>query len=534
MSQHRDIGYHGLKQYGIENVGNVHWTPSTPALYEEIVRRREGILSHLGPIVVRTGHHTGRSPEDKFIVREPSSEDKVWWSQVNRPFEASRFDALYYRLLAYLQGRDIFVQDCYAGTDPGYRIAIRVITETAWHSLFARNMFVQIKEAGELRKFVPEFTLIVVPRFHASPELDGTNSEVFIIINFGKKLLLIGGTSYAGEIKKAVFTLLNYLLPQEQVLSMHCSANVGQKDDVAILFGLSGTGKTTLSADPERGLIGDDEHGWSDRGIFNFEGGCYAKVIGLSRKDEPQIYECTRRFGTILENVAIDSNTRRIDLNQATLTENTRATYPITHIENSVRSGMAGHPKNLVMLTCDAFGVMPPIAKLTTEQAIYQFLSGYTAKIAGTEKDIGIEPQATFSTCFGAPFIALPPIVYAKLLGKRIAKHKVNCWLVNTGWIGGPFGVGKRIRVSYTRSMLAAALKGMLDKVPTEQEPFFGLHVPTSCPGIPNKILKPRDTWEDGSAYDAKARELAARFRENFRQFASDVSEKVLGAGPIV
>jgi len=525
-------GLHGLEHHGIYNVANVSWNASTPYLYEEVVRRREGLVAHLGPMVVRTGHHTGRSPDDKFIVREPSSENKVWWSKWNRAFEPDKFDALYYRLLAYLQGKDIFVQDCYAGADPEYQIPIRVITENAWHNLFARNMFVQIKESEALKKHVPEFAVINVPRFHASPEVDGTNSEAFIIVNFGKKLLLVGGTSYAGEIKKSVFTLMNYLLPQEQVLSMHCSANLGAKGDVALFFGLSGTGKTTLATDPERTLIGDDEHGWSDRGIFNFEGGCYAKVIRISEEAEPDIYECTRKFGTILENVAIDVQTRRINLDDDSLTENTRAAYPISHISNSVRSGVGGHPKNLIMLTSDAFGMMPPVAKLTPEQAVYHFLSGYTAKLPGLEKGTGAEPQATFSPCFGAPFIALPPTVYAKLLGERVTRYKVDCWLVNTGWSGGPFGVGKRMAIAYSRAIVRAVLEGALAEVPTERDPMFGLHIPTSCPGIPAEVLNPRNTWEDGNAYDAKARELAAAFNENFRQFAGDVSPAIRDSGP--
>ncbi|MFC1919194.1 phosphoenolpyruvate carboxykinase (ATP) [Chloroflexota bacterium] len=531
MREQGNMAGRGLELQGINNVGDVFWNPSTPSLYEEVVRRREGLIAHLGPIVVRTGHHTGRSPNDKFIVREPFSEDKVWWSKWNPPFDPNRFDILYYRLLAYLQGKDIFVQDCYAGADPDYRIPIRVITENAWHNLFARNMFLQIQDTGELEK-VPEFTVINVPRFNASPEVDGTNSEAFIILNLGKKLLLVGGTSYAGEIKKSVFTLMNYLLPQKQVLSMHCSANVGQKDDVALFFGLSGTGKTTLATDVERSLIGDDEHGWSDRGIFNFEGGCYAKVIRISREAEPDIYECTRKFGTILENVAIDSQTRRIDLDDNSLTENTRAAYPISHIPDCIRSGVGNHPRNIIMLTSDAFGVMPPVARLTPEQAVYHFLLGYTAKLPGIEKGTGAEPQATFSPCFGAPFIALPPTVYAKLLGERIARHQVDCWLVSTGWSGGPFGVGKRMAISYSRAIVRAVLDGALAKAPTQQEPVFGLHIPTSCPGVPADVLYPRNTWEDGQSYDAKAHELAASFNDHFKEFSGEVAPAIRDAAP--
>ncbi|MGA3084567.1 MAG: phosphoenolpyruvate carboxykinase (ATP) [Thermodesulfobacteriota bacterium] len=524
--------HYGLDHHGIKNVGRVFWNPPTPVLYEEIVRRREGVIAHLGPIVVRTGHYTGRSPNDKRIVREKTSEKKIWWGPVNIPMEPEKFDILYFRLLAYLQGKDVFVQDCYAGADPKYQVPIRIITESAWHNLFSRIMFVQAKDQSKLVHHVPKFTIINVPRFHAMPELDGTNSEAFIVVNFGKRLILIGGTSYAGEIKKSVFTVLNYLYPQEKVMSMHCSANVGEKGDVAIFFGLSGTGKTTLSADPERFLIGDDEHGWSDKGIFDFEGGCYAKVIRLSPEAEPEIYECTRRFGTILENVAIDNQTRRIDLNDDSLTENTRAAYPISHIPRAIRSGVAGHPRNIIMLTYDAFGVLPPIAKLTPEQAMYQFLSGYTAKVAGTEKGLGKEPQATFSTCFGAPFMALPPTVYAGLLGERIQKHKVKCWLVNTGLSGGPFGVGERISIAYTRAMIHQALQGKLDNVPTQTDPIFNLRIPRSCEGVPKEILDPRTTWRKPREYDARARDLAERFRENFKPFASQVSSKVKRAGP--
>ncbi|MBI4765044.1 MAG: phosphoenolpyruvate carboxykinase (ATP) [Deltaproteobacteria bacterium] len=524
--------HYRLEHQGIKNVGTIYWNPPTPILYEEIVRRREGVMAHLGPMVVRTGHHTGRSPNDKRIVREKTSEKKIWWSPVNVPMEPEKFEVLYFRMLAYLQGKDVFVQDCFAGADPKYQVPIRIITESAWHNLFSRNMFVQAKNRSELAHHLPKFTIINVPKFHAMPEMDGTNSESFIIVNFGKRLILIGGTSYAGEIKKSVFTVLNYLYPQEKVLSMHCSANVGEKGDVAIFFGLSGTGKTTLSADVERLLIGDDEHGWSDKGIFNFEGGCYAKVIRLSPEAEPEIYECTRRFGTILENVGIDTETRRIDLNDGSLTENTRAAYPISHIARAVRSGVAGHPRNIIMLTYDAFGVLPPIAKLSPEQAMYQFLSGYTAKVAGTEKGLGKEPQATFSTCFGAPFMALPPTVYAGLLGERIKSHKVKCWLVNTGLSGGPFGVGGRIKIAYTRAMIHQALAGKLDDVPTQTDPIFRLDIPQYCNGVPEEILEPRSTWRLPREYDVKARDLAARFRENFKQFSSKVSARIKNAGP--
>ena len=532
MPESGQAGTYGLEQHGIRNVGTVYWNPSTPVLYEEVVRRREGFVAHLGPLVVRTGHHTGRAPNDKFIVREPSSQDKIWWGKVNRTFDPSRFDALYLRLLAYLQGKDIFLQDCYAGADPKYQVPIRILTEDAWHNLFARNMFIQIKETGVVQRHVPSFTIINVPRFHAVPEVDGTNSEAFVIVHFARKLILIGGTSYAGEIKKSVFTILNYLLPLEHVLSMHCSANVGKEGDVAVFFGLSGTGKTTLSADPERRLIGDDEHGWSERGIFNFEGGCYAKVIRLSREAEPEIYECTRRFGTILENTALDSASRRLDLDDASLTENTRAAYPITHIDNAVRSGLAGHPRNIIMLTCDAFGVMPPIARLSPAQAEYHFLSGYTAKVAGTEKGVGTEPEATFSACFGAPFMTLHPTVYAKLLREKIEEHKVDCWLVNTGWSGGAFGAGQRMKIAHTRSLVRAALTGSLARAPIGLDPIFRVEIPTACEGVPAEILSPRNTWTDRAAYDATAGQLASRFQKNFEQFAPEAAADVRVAGP--
>lgn len=524
---------YGIEEHGIKNVGRLFWTPSTPVLYEEIVRRREGLISHLGPIVVRTGHYTGRSPNDKRIVQEASSREEIWWGSVNVPMELNKFEMLHSRLLAYLQGRDLFIQDCFVGADPTQQIPIRIITEYAWHSLFARNMFIQTKERSQLADHIPQFTVINTPRFHALPELDGTNSETFIIVNFGKKLILIGGTSYAGEIKKSIFTLLNYLYPQKEVLSMHCSANVGDKGDVALFFGLSGTGKTTLSADPERQLIGDDEHGWSDKGIFNFEGGCYAKVINLSAEAEPEIYQTTRRFGTILENVGIDTDLRRLDLDDASLTENTRAAYPISHIPNASREGTGGHPKDIIFLTADAFGVLPPISRLTPEQTMYHFISGYTAKVAGTERGI-TEPQATFSACFGAPFMVQHPNVYAELLGEKIAKHNVRCWLVNTGWTGGPHGEGHRISIRYTRAMINAALNEELEQVEYTQDSVFGIQVPSSCPGVPDEVLQPRGTWGDPQAYDQQAQQLAEMFLDNFKQFEDEVPESVKAAAPVV
>lgn len=522
----------GLEAHGITNVNDVYWNLPTSALYEEAIRRREGIIAHLGPLVVRTGHHTGRSPNDKFTVHEPSSADHIWWGKVNRPFDADRFDDLHRRLVSYLQMKDVFVQDCWAGADPDYRLPVRIITEYAWHSLFARNMFIKGKRE-DLVSHEPEFTVIDCPRFHAIRDMDGTNSEVFVIINFAKKLVLIGGTSYAGEIKKSIFTVMNYLLPFKGVLPMHCSANYGPNGDTALFFGLSGTGKTTLSADSARTLIGDDEHGWSDNGVFNFEGGCYAKMIRLSKEAEPEIYATTRRFGTILENVTVDTITRKLNLDDDTLTENTRGAYPISHIPNAARDGRGGHPKNIIFLTADAFGVMPPVAKLSVPQAIYHFLSGYTAKVAGTEKGV-TEPQATFSTCFGAPFMAQHPYVYADLLGKQIETHNVNCWLVNTGWSGGPYGVGQRMKIAYTRAMVNAALNGELDNVEYVKDPVFGVLVPATCPNVPAEVLIPKNTWSDPHAYDEQAKKLAGMFVQNFEQFSDQASNEVLAAGPTV
>ena len=531
MPSHHLMSNYGLDKHGITNVHRVHWNHNTPSLYEAIVTRGEGAIVHLGPIAVRTGQYTGRAAKDKFIVEDERSKDKVWWGEVNRPFAPENFTLLFHRLQAYLQGRELFVQDCFAGRDPQYRLPIRIITETAWHSLFARNIFVQATPE-ELQSHIPEFTVIHIPNFHADPELDGTRTEAFILINLDKKLVLIGGTSYAGEIKKAIFTVSNYLLPQEEVMTMHCSANVGENGDVAIFFGLSGTGKTTLSADPLRKLIGDDEHGWSDRGVFNFEGGCYAKAFELSKDDEPEIYETTRKFGTVLENVAYDHVTRRLDLDDDSLTENTRAAYPISHIPNAIREGAGGHPRNIIMLTSDAFGIMPPIAKLTPEQAMYHFLSGYTAKLGGTEKGMGNEPQATFSACFGAPFMVLHPSAYAKLLADKIRRHDVTCWLVSTGWTGGPYGVGSRMKIAHSRAVVNAALDGSLQSGRFKEDPIFGFQVPTECPGVPKTLLSPRDTWSSAEDYDKKARELADMFHANFKKLGDRVPPEAAQAGP--
>jgi phosphoenolpyruvate carboxykinase (ATP) len=520
-----------LSYLGLTNLEEVFHNLSTPALCEEAVRRREGHLAHLGPLVTRTGHYTGRSANDKFVVREPSSADTIWWGKHNKAMGEEAFTALLRRLQAYLQGRAVFVQDAYCGADPEYRINVRVVTETAWHNMFVRNMFIREFDRDVLSRWQAEYTVIHCPNFQAIPDHDGTHSEAFVLLNFGRRLVIIGGTSYAGEIKKSIFTVMNYLLPPRGVLSMHCSANLGPDDDVALFFGLSGTGKTTLSSEAGRALIGDDEHGWSERGVFNFEGGCYAKAIRLDPEAEPEIYQTTRRFGTILENVALDQETRRIDLDDATLAENTRASYPISHLTNTVPGGKAGHPRNIVMLTADAFGVMPPVAKLTPAQAMYHFISGYTAKVAGTERGV-TEPTATFSACFGAPFMALHPTVYADLLGQLIDRHGAHCWLINTGWTGGPHGVGSRMKIQYTRAMIRAAFSGALDEVGYDPDPIFKVAVPHSCPDVPTELLRPRGTWADAAAYDAKARELARRFNDNFADYAEAAGDAVRAAAP--
>ena len=518
----------GLEREGILS-DRVQWNLPTAALFEEAVRRQEGLIAANGPLACLTGQHTGRSPNDKFLVREPSSEAVIAWGTVNRAMEPAQFDLLHRDVVTSLQGKELFVLDCFAGADPKYRLGVRIINELAWHNLFCRHLFIDEPAAAEAA--APQFTIIDAPSFKADPKRHGTNSEVVIAVNFGKKLVLIGGTSYAGEMKKSVFTVLNYILPLENVLSMHCSANAGKDGDVALFFGLSGTGKTTLSSDSDRRLIGDDEHGWSDHGIFNFEGGCYAKTIRLSAEAEPQIYATTRRFGTVLENVVVDEKTRELDLADERYTENTRAAYPISFIDNAVPSGQGGHPKNVVMLTADAFGVLPPISRLTPEAAMYHFLSGYTAKVAGTEKGV-TEPKATFSTCFGAPFLPLAPSRYARMLGERIAGHRVRVWLVNTGWTGGPYGVGNRMKIAHTRAMIRAALSGALDRVAYEKDPVFNLDIPTICPDVSSGVLKPRNTWTDGARYDEQAARLARMFVENFKTFEPGVTADVRAAGP--
>jgi len=515
---------------GISTEQRVYRNLTPSQLYEHALRRREGVVTSRGPFAAVTSPHTGRSPNDKFLVQEPDSAAQIWWGKVNQPIALDKFARLKADVEAHLATQELFVRDVYAGADPSFRLPIRFITPNAWHTLFVYNMFLRPAD-GELSSFAPGFEVLHAPEFQADPAVHGTKSGTFIIISFAQQTILIGGTRYAGELKKSIFTLLNYLLPLKGVLSMHCSANVGKQSDCALFFGLSGTGKTTLSADPQRRLIGDDEHGWSDDGIFNFEGGCYAKVIRLSREGEPEIYATTEMFGTVLENVDVNAETGTIDLNSQRITENTRASYPIHFIPNHVPEGMAGHPAHIVFLTCDAFGVMPPIAKLTPDQAMYHFLSGYTAKVAGTERGV-TEPKETFSACFGAPFLPLPPTVYAKMLGERIARHDVPCWLVNTGWTSGPYGSGHRMDLKSTRAMIRAALAGELDSAPTRREPVFGLDVPTQIAGVKETLLDPRQTWSDPVAYDAQARTLTALFKKNFEQFADAVSPGVRNAGP--
>ncbi len=524
---------YGLVNHGLTNLRQSYWNLPAEALYEEIVFRGEGRITSQGPLVVSSGRHTARAAQDKFIVREPSSAQHVWWGEYNRPLSAEKFDEIYSRMLGYLQGRDVFVQDCYVGAHPDYRMPIRIITELAWHSLFARNMFILPQSREEYRLHVPEFTVIAVPSFKAFEPIDGTRTSTVIAINFDQRLALIADSGYGGEIKKSIFTVMNYFLPLEGIMTMHCSANQGSEDhDVALFFGLSGTGKTTLSADPSRGLIGDDEHGWCDDGVFNFENGCYAKVIQLSETAEPQIYRAVHRFGAILENVVYDPITRKIDLDDDSITENTRASYPLEYIDNAIPSKRGGHPRNIIFLTCDAQGVIPPIARLTPDQALYHFISGYTSKIAGTEVGLGEEPEITFSACFGAPFMVHHPIFYADLLKRKIERYGVNCWLLNTGWTGGPYGIGKRISIRHTRALLTAALNGALLNVEYYRDPIFGFEVPKTCPGVPDSVLYPAEAWPSREEYWKKYRQLAARYVDNFKKFAPDCPPEVVAAGP--
>ena len=523
---------HGIGWLGLEGARTAYWNLSPAVLYEEAVRRGEGGLSAQGALVTRTGHHTGRSPKDKFLVEEPETRDQVWWGEVNRPIRLESFDRILERMRSFAAGRDLFVFDGYAGADPAYELPVRIVTQYAWHNLFARNMFREETDPEALESFEPRFTVLDLPGCQAEPEEDETHSPTFVLVGLDRRLILIGGTEYAGEIKKSVFSVMNHLLPERNVLPMHCSCNYGDdSDDVALFFGLSGTGKTTLSSDSERTLIGDDEHGWGDRGVFNFEGGCYAKVIRLSAEGEPEIWDASHRFGTILENVVVHPDSRRIDFDADTHTENTRASYPLASLDNVDLAGRAGHPEHVIFLTADAFGVLPPISRLTPEQAMYHFLTGYTAKVAGTERGV-TEPRATFSACFGAPFLPRHPSVYAEMLGRRLQKHGSRVWLVNTGWTGGPYGTGSRIELAYTRRMVRAALGGELDETETRTDPVFGLAVPVRVEGVPERLLRPRETWSDPEDYDRRARDLAGRFREHFEPFADHVDEAVRAAGP--
>ena len=520
-----------LAEHGLDPAGRVFHNPTTSMLYTHALARHEGVLAEGGPLAVDTGKHTGRSPKDKFVVRESGSEDRIWWGDVNQPISEENFEKLRERVVSYLEERDIYVVDAFAGADPAHRIAVRVVTAMPYHALFSKTMFIEPSEE-ELRDFTPRALVLHAPEIESNPAEDGTRAGTFVLVHPTRGEIVIGGTFYAGEIKKGIFGLMNDKLPLEGVFPMHCSANVGHDGRVAIFFGLSGTGKTTLSADPERLLIGDDEHGWGDNGIFNFEGGCYAKVIRLSPTAEPEIYKTTRTFGTILENVVIDER-GELDLDDASKTENTRAAYKLEQIANALPAKRAGHPESVIFLTADAFGILPPIARLTREQARFYFLSGYTAKVAGTE--IGVtEPQATFSACFGAPFLPQPPAVYSRMLGAKLAEHRATVWLVNTGWTGGPFGEGSRMPIEATRALLRAALSGELADVEYREDPVFGFEVPVSVPGVDSKLLDPRSTWRDPEAYDVKARELARMFRDNFAKFADEAGSGVVAAGPQV
>ncbi|WP_103129914.1 phosphoenolpyruvate carboxykinase (ATP) [Deinococcus aerius] len=516
-----------LQDLGIQNA-TLHHNPGVDELYAAAIRRGEGEQAACGPLTVRTDK-TGRSPKDRFIVEDDLTRDRVWWGGFNTPISPEVFDRLLEKMTAYAGGRELFVQDVFAGTDPRYRIGVRVVTEMAYHSLFVRNMFVR-PTPQEREDFRPDWTVLNVPSFRADPATDGVRSETFILVNFTRRMIIVGGTQYAGENKKGIFGVLNFLLPEQGVMPMHCSANVGPEGDVALFFGLSGTGKTTLSADPERRLIGDDEHGWTDTGIFNFEGGCYAKVINLNPEAEPAIYRTTRTYGTVLENVVLGPDGMP-DLDDGSLTENTRSAYPITEIDNIVEEGRAGHPKNVIFLTADAFGVLPPLSRLTPEQTMYQFISGFTAKIPGTEQGV-TEPQPTFSTCFGAPFMPRHPGEYARLLAQKVRESGARVWLVNTGWTGGQYGQGKRMSIAHTRRLINAALSGELDGVTFEREPFFNLEIPTEVPGVPAGVLNPRDAWADQEAYDRTARKLAGMFRENFKRFEDGVDPAITASMP--
>ncbi len=515
-----------LGEHDIRNLGSAYINLGTAPLLEHAIRRNEGLLASSGALSVNTGQFTGRSPKDKFIVRDELTESSVNWGPVNQPMTPENFGQLYAKVRAFLQGREVYIQDCHGGADPAYSLPIRVVTQYAWHALFARQLF--IRSAAQ----TPEFTLIFVPGFQANPAEDGTHSETCIVIDFTRRIVIIAGTSYAGEMKKSVFSILNYMLPGRGVMPMHCSSNQGPAGDTALFFGLSGTGKTTLSADPQRRLIGDDEHGWSDTGVFNFEGGCYAKCIRLSAENEPQIWNAIR-YGTVLENVVIDPETRAADFDSAAITENTRAAYPLDFIDDVVIPSIGGHPTNVIFLTADAFGVLPPISKLTPEQAMYHFLSGYTAKVAGTERGLGKDPEATFSACFGAPFLPRHPNVYAGMLGEKLRRHNASCWLVNTGWAGGPFGVGERMKLKYTRAMLQAVLSGALASAQFTPHPVFRVLTPTTCPEVPSELLDARGMWKDKAAYDRSAADLSGRFNRNFQKFEG-VQREIAEAAPAI
>lgn len=518
-----------LKTIGIKN-SNPLWNLTASELTEETLRLNQGVLTDTKALAIDTGEFTGRSPKDKFIVLDDKSKDTIWWGDVNFKFDSKKFDALYDKVVNYLSGKKIYVRDSFACADKNYRLSVRVVTELAWSNLFSNNLFIRPSK-DELTSFYPEWTILNAPGFKADSKTDGTRQHNFTILNLTKKIILIGGSGYTGEIKKSIFTLLNYILPHEKgVLSMHCSANVGKNGDTAIFFGLSGTGKTTLSADPNRGLIGDDEHGWAEKTIFNFEGGCYAKCVNLTEEKEPQIFKAIRE-GALLENVRFLPGTKKVNYEDISVTENTRVAYPINFIDNAVEPSVGGIPKNIFFLTCDAFGVLPPISKLTTAQAMYHFISGYTAKVAGTEMGI-TEPTLTFSACFGKAFLPLHPTKYAELLGKKLKENKVNVWLVNTGWTGGAYGIGNRIKLSFTRALIAAALNGELEKVKFEILPVFHLTMPCTCPHVPAEILNPRNTWKNKDAYDSKANELAKSFVKNFQQYASAANNEILSAAP--
>ncbi len=520
-----------LSTIGLAKVATAFWNLSPAELVEETLASGDGVLCNNGALAIDTGEFTGRSPKDKFLVCDDITKDIIWWGDINIKFEPAKFDALYNRVCNFLEGKEIYVRDSYACADPAYRLNIRVVTETPWSNLFANNLFLR-PTTEEIANFNPEWTILCVPNFKADPKIDGTRQHNFAVLNLTRKIILIGGTGYTGEIKKGIFTLLNYILPQEKgVLSMHCSANQGKSGDTAIFFGLSGTGKTTLSADPNRKLIGDDEHGWSANSVFNFEGGCYAKCIDLTKEKEPEIWNAIK-FGALLENIGMDEESRVVDFKDTSKTENTRVAYPINHIENALEQSIGDAPKNIFFLTADAFGVIPPISKLTTSQAMYHFISGYTAKVAGTEMGI-TEPQTTFSACFGKAFLPLHPGKYAELLGDKLkANPSINVWLVNTGWTGGAYGIGSRIKLAYTRALITAALEGKLENIEYGETPFFKLRFPKACPNVPTEIMEPRNTWKDKNAFDIQASKLAAGFVKNFEQYANGVSKEILEAAP--